>query len=426
MTRRPRGAELTRRAWVRFVGASGLGLALGGCGDDLTPARDGGVAVLEPWAEGFLVAIWAARGDHARVVVRSEAGAIVAFHDVALVDGLGAIDLDGLDPDHAYEVTTVSAVGPIGPNRVRTAPADEDPRPVRIAVSADFDPNPEFDSSLVANLLAAAPELFVSLGDFPYTDNGPVAKTVDEYRRRHLDLRTAWAGRLLLEGVGIRAIYDDHEFHNDWNPAFVEGEPARYAAAMQVWDEMFPVRDPIGEIRYRSWRWGANVECFLLDCRRFRSRNDAPDDAAKQMLGATQRAWLVEGLARSTAAFKLVFTTVPLDFGNNNDSWIAFTTERALLLDALVGIPGVMFVSADQHYFAAYRHAHGVREFQTGPLARGLGPFGPVGPGVLFRHAGYNAGLFEIFADRIEVTGLGPDGDAFYRETLTVADLTPA
>ena len=424
MKRRSGAVGLTRRDWVRLIGASTAALTVGGCGDDLTPLRDGGVAVLEPWAEGFLVAIWAARGDRAHVLVR-QADVTVALVDVPLTDGLGAVDLAGLEPDQAYEVTTLSAVGPLGPNRVRTAPRDDDRRPVRIAVSADFDPNPEFDSALVDNLLDASPELFVSLGDFPYTDNGPVAKTIDEYRRRHFDLRTAPAGRRLLEGVGIRAIYDDHEFHNDWNPVFVAAEPARYAAAMQVWDELFPIRDPVGEIRYRSWRWGANVECFLLDCRRFRSINAAPDDAAKQMLGAAQRAWLIDGLARSTAAFRLVFTSVPLDFGNGDDSWSSFATERALLLDALVGIPGVLFVTADQHYFAAHRHAHGVRELQTGPLARGLGPFGPTGPGVLFRHAGYNAGMFEIHEDRIEVTGLGDDGERFYAETLTVADLTP-
>ncbi len=424
MNRRPASGELTRRDWVRLMGAGTAALSLGGCGDDLTPDRDGGVAVLEPWAEGFLVAVWAARGDHVHVVVR-QANVMVILVEVPLTAGLGSVDIHGLEPDHAYEVTTFSAVGPIGPNRVRTAPRDDDRRPVRIAVSADFDPNPEFDSPLIDNLLDTAPDLFVSLGDFPYTDNGPVAKTVGEYRQRHIDLRTAPAGRRLLEGVGIRAIYDDHEFHNDWNPAFVTAEPDRYAAAMQVWDEMFPVRDAVGEIRYRSWRWGANVEGFLLDCRRFRSINAAPDDVAKHMLGSTQRAWLVDGLADSTATFKLVFTSVPLDFGNGDDSWSSFSTERALLLDALVGIPGIVFVTGDQHYFAAHRHAHGVREFQTGPLARGLGPFGPAGPGVLFRHAGYNAGLFEIYDDRIEVTGLGADGEHFYTETLTVADLTP-
>lgn len=409
---------------MRIVGAlPASGIAFG-CGDNLTPERDGGVLVLEPWAEGFLVAIWAARGSHATVVIRSE-GVEVDRVRVDLVDGLGSVDISGLDADTSYEVITLSSVGPIGPNRVRTAPADDDPRAFRFAVSADYDPAPGYESNMLDSLVDAAPDLFVSLGDFPYTDNGPVAVTVGEYRQRHIDLRVSPPARALFESVGIRAIYDDHEFHNDWDPHFVAAEPDRYAAAMQVWDEMFPVRDAVGDIRYRSWRWGANAEMFMLDTRRFRSENAAPDDAAKQMIGATQRAWLVDGLRRSTAPFKIIFTSVPLDFGHNNDSWIGFQTERALLLDALVGIPGILVITADQHYFAAHRHAHGVREFQTGPLRRGLGEFGGLGPGVLFRYKGYNAGLFDVSPDRIVVTGLGADGESFYSEVLTAEDLTP-
>ena len=422
MKRRRTG--FTRREWMRIVGAlPASGIAFG-CGDNLTPEHDGGVAVLEPWAEGFLVAIWAARGRHATVVIRSE-GLVIDRVDVELVDGLGSVDISGLAPDRSYEVTTLSSVGPLGPNVVRTAPADDDPRPVRFAVSGDYDPSPAFESAMIDSLIDAEPELFVSLGDFPYTDNGPVAVTVAEYRQRHIDLRVSPPARALFEAVGIRAIYDDHEFHNDWDPHFVAAEPARYAAAMQVWDEMFPVRDPVGEIRYRSWRWGANAEMFLLDTRRFRSNNAAPDDAQKQMLGAEQRAWLLEGLRRSTAAFKIIFTSVPLDFAYTTDSWAAFKTERALLFDAMIGIPGLLFVAADQHYFAAHRHAYGVREFQTGPLRRGVAAFGPSAPGVLFRYQGYNAGLFDVHPDRIEVTGLGADGETFYRETLTAEDLTP-
>lgn len=424
MPPRPGPYGLNRRELARLLGCGAASLAIG-CGDDLTPTRDAGVAVLEPSATGFLVSVWAARGKRAGVAIR-RGDTLVDHVDVPLGDGgVGTVEIAGLASAETYSLEVSTDVGPVGPLRVRTAPTDDDPRPVRIVVSADFDPNPEFDSDLVDQLLATEPDLFVSLGDFPYTDNGPVATTVAEYRKRHQELRTAPASRRLLEGVGIRAIYDDHEFHNDWNPVFVRAEPERYAAAMAVWDEMFPIRDPVGDIRYRSWRWGKHVECFLLDCRRFRSENAAPDDAAKQMLGAVQRAWLIDGVTRSAATFKLVFTTVPLDFATGNDSWIVFTTERQLVLDALVGVPGVLFLTADQHYFAAHRHAHGIREIQVGPIARGLGEFGPMAPGVLFRSKQYNGGLLEIDGTKLVVAAIGADGSRFYEETLTVDDLTP-
>ncbi len=404
------------------AGAAGLAI---GCGDDLDPARGTSLAMLEPSTDGFIVVVWAARGARATIAVRL-AGAVVDEFAVALDDGgVGVAAITGLVPGQRYAVEAATSAGPAGPCRVRTAPADDDPRPVRLAVSADFDPDPVFASDLIEHLVLAAPELYVSLGDFPYTDGGPVAVTVAEYRQRHLELRLAPAARRLFESVGIRAMYDDHEFRNDWDPSRVRADPARYAAAMAVWDELFPIREPVGEIRYRRWRWGAHVECFLLDCRRFRSANAAPDDAAKHMLGAAQRQWLIDGVRASAATFKLVFTTVPLDFGVGNDSWLAFTSERALVLDALVGVAGVLFLAGDQHYFAAHRHAHGVREIQVGPLARGLGEVGPDAPGVLFRSRQYNAGLLDVDGERLVVTGLGAGGERFYTETLTAADLTP-
>jgi alkaline phosphatase D len=274
-------------------------------------------------------------------------------------------------------------------------------------------------------VIAAAPELVISIGDFPYTDNGPPATTVPEYRARHAETRRHPPVRALFEAAGCYAIYDDHEVRNDWDGRARLDEPARYAAALQVWDEFFPQRAAAGEVRYRRWRWGAHLECFLLDCRRFRSANNAIDDASKTMLGAEQHRWLVDGVTASAATFKLILTSVPLDYGTGDDHWASFATERDALLAALIGTPGVLFASADQHWFAAHRHAFGVREMQVGPLARGLGIPPPPVPGVLFRDVRYNAGLIDIAGDQLMLTGLGADGERFYRETLSAADLTP-
>ncbi len=418
---------MRRREWLRLVGVGAASLATS-CGDNLPPSPSSvAAAILEPSQDGFLVALYDAHASSVAIEVRDDAGGLVAAVIVELSPA-GVAAIDGLAPSTAYDVFVLQlARAPLGPFRVRTAPRDDDPRVVRIAVSADYDPHPDFESALVDHVLAADPDLFVSLGDFPYCDNGPdVVQDVPGYRLRHVQARTSPALQALHGGVGVRSIYDDHEFRNDWNPDLVAREGSRYAAAMQVWDEFFPLRDPIDDIRYRSWRYGANVECFLLDCRRFRSAASEPDSPLKTMLGATQRQWLQDGVRASTAAFKLIFTSVPLDYGVGFDHWKGYAIEREALLDALVGISGVLFVSADQHYFAAYRHSHGVREFQVGPLARGIGPFGDDLPGVLFRAGRFNAGLFEIEGSTLRVVGLGADGERFYQETFTPDDLRPA
>lgn len=411
----------SRRDWFRVVGAGGAALALGSC--DLNRAEVA-AAIFEPSSDALLVSVWARSARKARIEVRSDAGE--QTHTVAIgASGTAALDLGGLPPGTLHEITVTAGDHRAGPYRASTAPRDDDPRPLRLAVLADVDTSVEFETDLAARVVDMAPDLLVALGDFPYTDNGPPAMDVPAYRERHVAVRTLGTVRTLLQAMPVRAIYDDHEVTNDWDARTLAKEPARVAAAMSVWDEFFPLRDAAPDVRYRSWRWGAHAECFLLDCRRFRSANNAPDGPAKTMLGATQLAWLTSAIARSTATFKLVFTSVPLAFGHGDDHWAAYQRERAALFGALLDVPGVLCLSADQHWFAAHRHAFGIREFQVGPFARGLPDPPPEVPGVLFRRAHYNVGIVELDGERLTVTGLGPGGARFYQETLTPAELTP-
>jgi phosphodiesterase/alkaline phosphatase D-like protein len=420
--------KLSRRDVLRLAGAGAAHLAIG-CGDN-DPSHPAGShhasAIFEPDSNVFTIALWSTISRNVAVEVRDSSNVVLT----TIVDldsaGRAALDVSDLTPSTSYQVSLLAEYGiALGPHNVRTAPDPADTRAVRLAVSADLDPDPSFDSDLLVQLTAVAPELYVSIGDFPYTDNGPVAMTVDEYRQRHAELRTAPKVRACFDTMGIRAIYDDHEFRNNWDASWVMKEPSRYAAAMQVWDEFFPVRGASGEIRYRNWRWGANVECFLLDTRRFRSADADPDGPAKKMLGDTQLAWLVAAVKASTATFKLIFTTIPLDFATGNDAWNSFTYERDQMFAQLVGVSGICFFSGDQHFFAAHRHAYGIREFQVGPLARGLGTPGPTAPGVLFRSVQYNFGQIDVDDTNLTVCGIGADGSCFYKETLSAADLTP-
>jgi alkaline phosphatase D len=415
----------SRRELLQLLGASSALLAVG-CTATGTGSEDAPLvtAVLDPDEDSFVVAVWS-RLVAREITVRVRAGDQKVAEILATIDGeIAKIEVTGLLPGTTYSVA-IELGGLVLEHVVRTAPAIDDPRPVRLAISADCDPNPAFASGMLDAVVAAEPDLFISLGDFPYTDNGPPAQTVAQYRLRHVQLRGHPPVQRMLGACGLYAIYDDHEFRNDWDARFVAAEPERYAAAMAVWDEFFPQRAETGDIRYRSWRWGSHVECFLLDCRRFRSANAAPDDERKTMLGAEQHAWLVDGVIRSTATFKLVLTSVALDYGDGTDHWVGFQTERDALLAALVGVPGVLFVSADQHWFAAQRHAFGIREMQVGPLARGLGTPPRATSGVMFRAVRYNAGIVDVDGDQLTFTALGEDGEAFYTETLSAEELTP-
>jgi phosphodiesterase/alkaline phosphatase D-like protein len=413
---------VTRREFLRTVGSTSAAWLVT-CGDNRAVVAAG--AVLDPDDSSVVVSVWSQLPDAPAEVEIRASGALVTRALIELAGETGHAVIGDLAADTVHDVAITVAGFALGPYRIRTAPPVSEPRAVRVAIVADYDPSPEFANGTIDAVIAATPDLVISIGDFPYTDNGPPAMTVPEYRARHADTRRHPPVQAMLAAAGLWAIYDDHEVRNDWDGRARLDEPARYAAAVQVWDEFFPQRAAAGEIRYRRWRWGAHLECFLLDCRRFRSANDAPDNARKTMLGAEQLRWLVDGVTTSTATFKLILTSVPLDYGTGDDHWASFRTERDAMLAALVGTPGVVFVSGDQHFFAAQRHAFGIREMQIGPLARGLGVPGPMVPGVMFRAVRYNAGVIEIDGDQLTLIGLGADGEAFYRETLSAADLTP-
>ncbi|MBE7452404.1 MAG: alkaline phosphatase D family protein [Kofleriaceae bacterium] len=412
---------ITRRG---FLGLPAALLPLSSCGDGEPGAACS--IVLDVETDVASVVVWSATATHAVLTVATPAGAIAGRWQVPLgPGGVGVVHARGLRPATAY----VASLGlddeqVLAPHRFVTAPAVDDPRPVRLAWSADIDPDPAYASPIFETLAAQAAEAYVSLGDWPYADNPPWPDSLDGFRERHAWARGAPVLQPWLHGTSVRAILDDHEVRNDWDAGTYAAEPERHAAALAAWDEWFPRRG--GGPRYQRWRWGAHLECFLLDTRSHRSAQGDPDGPVKTMLGEVQRRWLVDGVTASAAPFKLVFTTVPLDFGHGTDHWAGYLTERDAILDALAAAatPGVIFLSADQHWFGAYRHRLGAREVQVGPLSRAPAPLPPMRPGILARSAEYNFGLLDAAAGELLVRVLGAAGDVLWDERFAPDDLT--
>ena len=125
----------------------------------------------------MIAAIWSRIAGAAVEIVARVAGQQVAAARLVLDGEIGRAELTGLLPDTVHEIAIDVAGLVLGPHRVRTAPRADEGRPVRVAVLADCDPSPEFASGLIDALAAAAPEIAISIGDFPYTDNGPPART---------------------------------------------------------------------------------------------------------------------------------------------------------------------------------------------------------------------------------------------------------
>ncbi len=286
------------------------------------------------------------------------------------------------------------------------------------------------------------PDFFLFLGDTIYADNpcpSPpnepgadfTGTTLQTYRERHLYQRGAEALRRFLRTVPVYVIWDDHEVRDNFSGPFDERMPAGRQALREYWPIALHADDP--HRMYRSVRYGADLELFILDTRQYRSRNEDQDGPAKTMLGSTQLQWLLEELRSSTATWKVIATTVPLSVEKGrqgNDGWSGvpdgsgFERERQLIVDTILHrkIKNVVFLAGDVHWVQANAYdpdQDGVvdfHEYMVGPLSARPGRLTPASeslhPTRLINEAGYqNFGLVRITRGTFEVTVIDDAGE---------------
>ena len=211
--------------------------------------------------------------------------------------------------------------------------------------------------------------------------------TLEDYRRRHAQYKTDPDLQALHAQVPWIVTLDDHESAND---AYVDGAenhqpategpwPARRAAALQAFREWQPVRNSTAPV-YRRLRFGRLAEISMLDLRSYRSkqadRSAAVDDPTRTITGRDQLGFLVDGLTRSTAQWKLVGNPVviapvlvpPLPGGPaaavpgllklpqggvaiNPDQWDGYTADRRTVFQALSDkkVRDAVFLTGDIH-----------------------------------------------------------------------------
>lgn len=321
-------------------------------------------------------------------------------------------------------------------------------RPVRFVWSGDtagqgYGINPEWGGMRIYETMRQqSPDFFLHSGDTIYAD-GPmeaqktveggriwknlvtpevakVAETLDEYRGRYrYNLMDANVRRFAAEVPQIWQ-WDDHEVTNNWSDSKDLSADARYtekrvpllqARATRAFLDYAPLRsfgEADSERVYRHIPYGPLLDVFVVDMRSYRGPNGANLEAeagdATAFLGRQQLAWLLDGLRRSRATWKVIAADMPIGLqvpdgkdAAGRDRWEAIANadpgkplgrelEIAELLRGIkrAGVRNVVWLTADVHYTAAH-HYHPSRarftdfdpfwEFVSGPL--NAGSFGP-------------------------------------------------
>jgi alkaline phosphatase D len=387
--------RIDRRGLLK--GAGGL-LALwgAGCGDedrwagegiaDAASFPDGVIAAPGPGGVHLVAHVAGLRGPaRLGVEIAADPGfdALVARTVVDVPPGPADVPLHlrlplpGAAPSrrHFYRLASRAGVSPVG--SFKTWPAAGERRPMRLAFFSCQGWQAGYFTSHAG--LAAEPDLdlAVSLGDYIYEltdDTGPAARTdtigvagdgfaetLEEYRQKYRHYRSDRDLQATHAAHGFVGVWDSHELAEDGEahlgdrvprfPAAVRSEHGRQA----FWDCMPMDPGPPGAPLYRSLRLGDMVELFLLDLHTHAVKGET-------YLGAEQRAWLFEGLAASTARWKILGSStvmmglelaagVPVNTGQ----WDGYPAERRALVEHVrqAGVRGVVAVTGDLHTFLA-------------------------------------------------------------------------
>ena len=263
------------------------------------------------------------------------------------------------DTHYRYHVLVDDSVQP-GAWTFRTPPQPGAPGAfvVGFGGGAGYTPDRE---RMWRTITARNPLAFLLLGDNVYIDT-PEQPAVQRYAYYRRQSRPEF--REFGATTAVYAVWDDHDFtdNDGWGgPEIDEPEWKR-----DVWDVF---RHNWNNPGYGQAGWpGAwfnfrlgDVEFFMLDSRYYRE-DPNPDSveaatgrmAPRSMLGPTQKAWLLSGLQRSTARFKVIASPVPWAEGvkpGSRDTWDGFAEEREEIFSTIEQqrIDGVVLLSADRH-----------------------------------------------------------------------------
>ena len=234
------------------------------------------------------------------------------------------------------------------------------------------------------NIQEVAPTFIALLGDQMYADYDGNLNKLEEYLANDsLRLKKIEEGEIMLKEtsvleafrgkyhrtfvenfqkmssrIPIMGIWDDHDMGEDNN----DGTYPYKEEARQVFMETYPTYPYEIEDEGIYYRFTiADVDAFVLDTRWYRSPMQNAEGPEKFMLGEEQLEWLLNGLKKSTARFKIIFSSIPFnDYGGDtssarpghNDGWGGFLYARDQVMSFIKEnkIQGVVAFSADQHY----------------------------------------------------------------------------
>ncbi len=289
--------------------------------------------------------------------------------------------LADLKPNARYQVRVEARAGGGTKGQLvnggfKTAPRADKPERVVFTVTTG-QAYPDQDAAgggykIYPAMLKLDPSFFVHTGDIVYYDK--LAKTLPLARWHWARMYSLPTNVEFHRQVASYFIKDDHDTWMDdcW--------PSRKTKFMGDFTfeqglGVFLEQVPMGEKTYRTFRWGRDLQVWLVEGRDFRSPNTMPDGPDKTIWGKEQKAWFKRTVQESDATFRILCSPTPLvgpDRTNKRDNHanLAFTHEGDELREFISKQKNMYVICGDRHWqYVSVNAKTGVREYSCGPAS---------------------------------------------------------
>lgn len=289
---------------------------------------------------------------------------------------------DCLIANTSYSITIQGRKNPKSPiteikGQFRTPPLHDQIIPVFFTSSTcqyywSFD-DPERGFKIYDSMQKLNPSFHCQTGDYIYYDKpGPMAYNV-ELARHKWHAMNSWPS--LLDFYVKTPLYiqkDDHDLlRDDAGPNSLPLGELTYEDGLYIWQEQVPIINT----SYRTFRWGKDLQIWLVEGREFRSDNKAPDGKDKTIWGKEQITWFKKTIESSDATFKILVSPTPVvgpdrsqgKFDNHSNA--SFQTEGIWLRKYLAN-HNVFVINGDRHWqYVSVDSETGLWEFSQGPVS---------------------------------------------------------
>ena len=197
------------------------------------------------------------------------------------------------------------------------------------------------------------PDFYIHTGDIEYMDKpNPYALTEELMRFKWNRIFSLPFQRSFYKKYTSYFMKDDHDIgFNDSYPGKDYGT-VPFERGLEIFDEE---QFPSYKKRYKTIRWGLNLQVWIVEGRNYRSPNNLEDGPDKTIWGDDQKNWFYDTVKNSDAKFKVLVTSSPIlgpdKIGkNDNLSNKKYSYEQSEILDFIKNQKNLFIVNGDRHW----------------------------------------------------------------------------